>query len=92
MPYAIPVENERRSLWAIMEPNKPTPITPPICLADAIRPEAIPASSRDTEESIELVIEGTDIALPIPTIMRVLFRNHKELDSVNCDSKINPII
>jgi hypothetical protein len=74
--------NATGSVLVIMPPKTATPITPPNCRAEAINPEAMPASWEDTDDSIELVIEGTDEALPIPTTIKAMFRYQSEVCGV----------
>src|SRR5450830_217250 len=87
-----PAEKAALSEWAIIVPKTATPITPPSCLAEAIRPEAMPASCCVTEDSIELVMDGTDMALPIPTSINAPLSNQSELLEVVCESAMNPTI
>ena len=87
-----PAEKAALSEWAIIVPKTATPITPPSCLAEAINPEAIPASCWVTDESIAFVIDGTDMALPMPTSMSAPLSSHKEECDVICDSAMNPTI
>lgn len=77
-----PWEKVAGSVLVIMAPNTATPITPPNCLADAISPDAMPASFEETDDSIELVIEGTDDALPIPTTIKAIFRYQSDVSGV----------
>ncbi len=87
-----PAEKAALSAWAIIVPKTATPITPPSCLAEAIRPEAMPASCCVTEDSIELVMNGTDMALPIPTSINASLSDQSELLEVVCESAMNPTI
>ncbi len=68
-----------------------TPTNPPNCL-DAIIPEDISASCCETEASIVLGTEGTDIALPIPTSINAPFNSHKDELTDNWDNNKKPII
>lgn len=85
-----PLEKAAGSVLVIMAPNTATPITPPSCLADAINPDAMPASCEDTDASIELVIEGTDEALPMPTTIRAIFRYQSDVSGVTRASARKP--
>jgi len=63
---------------------------PPNCLADAINPDAMPASCAETDESIELVIDGTDVALPIPATIKAMFRYQNDVLQGTPDNVRNP--